>query len=239
MESLKVGQLIQISPDDGTEQELTPIIADTRLTQNKTVDLSMYNGDQSIVPDSGYTSALIEVTGIDEDGIVTAATVRGTIVPYGLFYSSPAALSLPDGLIRICTNAFFNFGGTLSIPDTVEVVDEGAFRYMAFALTKLPSSLKTIGALAFDSINYSGFPNNTLFIPAGVETIGAYAFEDLGRMSSITTVTFLGTPQSIDSYGVFTGHQYLRTINVPWAEGAVSGAPWGATDATINYGVTT
>lgn len=33
----------------------------------------------------------------------------------------------------------------------------------------------------------------------------------------------------------FEGCTNLTTINVPWAEGAVANAPWGATNATINY----
>ena len=33
----------------------------------------------------------------------------------------------------------------------------------------------------------------------------------------------------------FYGASYLRHIYVPWSEGAVSGAPWGATNATIHY----
>jgi hypothetical protein len=36
----------------------------------------------------------------------------------------------------------------------------------------------------------------------------------------------------------FSGCTSLTTINAPWAEGAVSGAPWGATNATINYNYT-
>ena len=27
----------------------------------------------------------------------------------------------------------------------------------------------------------------------------------------------------------------LKTINVPWGENIFGGAPWGATNATINY----
>ena len=30
----------------------------------------------------------------------------------------------------------------------------------------------------------------------------------------------------------------LTTINVPWSEGEVASAPWGATNATINYNYT-
>ena len=37
---------------------------------------------------------------------------------------------------------------------------------------------------------------------------------------------------------ILFGCTNLTTINVPWAEGAVAGAPWGATNATINYNYT-
>lgn len=36
----------------------------------------------------------------------------------------------------------------------------------------------------------------------------------------------------------FEGCTNLTAINVPWAEGAVANAPWGATNATINYNYT-
>jgi len=51
------------------------------------------------------------------------------------------------------------------------------------------------------------------------------------------TLTFNGTPTSIAS-NAFGNCTNLRTINVPWAEGAVANAPWGATNATINYNYT-
>lgn len=56
-------------------------------------------------------------------------------------------------------------------------------------------------------------------------------------MPNLATVTFSGTPESVDNT-TFSGCGLLTTINVPWDEGAVSGAPWGAPSATINYNYT-
>lgn len=42
---------------------------------------------------------------------------------------------------------------------------------------------------------------------------------------------------SIDS-GAFSGCTNLTSIKVPWAEGAVANAPWGATNAAITYNYT-
>ena len=36
----------------------------------------------------------------------------------------------------------------------------------------------------------------------------------------------------------FDGCTNLTDIKVPWAEGAVANAPWGATNATITYNYT-
>ena len=71
-------------------------------------------------------------------------------------------------------------------------------------------------------------------LPSGITSIDDYAF---AGCSSLVSLTFEGTPESI-SYRAFFGCDNLTTINVPWAEGAVANAPWGATNATIHYGYT-
>jgi hypothetical protein len=68
-------------------------------------------------------------------------------------------------------------------------------------------------------------------IPAGITSISSNAFYGC---SKLTNLTFKGTPTSIQSTA-FKNCNNLLTINVPWAEGAVADAPWGATKATINY----
>jgi hypothetical protein len=71
-------------------------------------------------------------------------------------------------------------------------------------------------------------------IPDGVTTIDGYAFT---ACSDLTSITFEGKPTSIAAT-VFNNCPNLTTINVPWAEGEVANAPWGATKATINYNYT-
>ena len=69
-------------------------------------------------------------------------------------------------------------------------------------------------------------------LPSGITSIGSYAFASCPNLVSIT---FEGTPENIKN-SAFADCDNLTTINVPWAEGAVANAPWGATNATINYG---
>ena len=71
-------------------------------------------------------------------------------------------------------------------------------------------------------------------LPSGITNIGDGAFSNC---SSLVSLTFEGTPESIGG-SAFYGCSNLTTINVPWAEGAVANAPWGATNATITYGYT-
>ena len=87
-----------------------------------------------------------------------------------------------------------------------------------------------------------------------VDRIRSYAFADSRSLISLTipnsiryvlnevcyncinlrTITFKGTPKLIFNFA-FRYCDNLTTINVPWSEGEVSGAPWGAENVTINY----
>ena len=71
-------------------------------------------------------------------------------------------------------------------------------------------------------------------LPDGITSIGNNAFL---VCTGLTSLTFMGTPSSIGS-NTFANCVNLTTINVPWAEGAVANAPWGALNATINYNYT-
>lgn len=101
----------------------------------------------------------------------------------------------------------------------------------------LPSALKNVGIKSFTRC----FKLSSIVIPENVETIEAEAFFS-GR--NLSTVTFRGTPTSIGENAFFEMGQNITDkstihIYVPWAEGAVAGAPWGATNATIHYNSTT
>lgn len=70
-------------------------------------------------------------------------------------------------------------------------------------------------------------------ITFGTTSLAMYAF----HWNSITKVTWTGTPESINSNAFYSTNS-LTDIYVPWSEGAVANAPWGATGATINYSYT-
>ena len=118
-----------------------------------------------------------------------------------------ALTSLPSGIISIKRLSFFSCSN--------------------LALTSLPDGVTNIEHDAF----YNCINLALTSLPESITNIGTHAFTGCTNLSSIT---FKGTPDSIGE-SVFEYCTNLTTINVPWAEGAVAGAPWGATNATINY----
>ena len=137
---------------------------------------------------------------------------------------------LPAGLTRINN---YTFAGCINItiealPSGVTVIGNYAFSSCELlALSALPDVLESIGVGAFESCTALA----VTAIPATVETIGNYAFSNC---AGLTALTFKGTPTSI-AENAFANCANLVTINVPWAQGAVANAPWGATNAAITY----
>lgn len=74
----------------------------------------------------------------------------------------------------------------------------------------------------------------SLTIPNSIRYVGDNVCQEC---INLRTVTFKGAPKSIDIMA-FLYCDNLTTINVPWSEGEVAGAPWSATNATINYNYT-
>lgn len=94
----------------------------------------------------------------------------------------------------------------------------------------LPAGITSIGQYAF-----SGCTNLALTsFPSSLTSIGASAF---AGCTGLTEITFKMKPTTLNSTA-FSGCTNLTSIKVPWSQGAVSGAPWGATNATITYDYT-
>ena len=94
----------------------------------------------------------------------------------------------------------------------------------------LPSGLTKIGDYAFYSCTKLALTS----LPNSLTSIGNNAFQ---YCTGLTEITFKSKPSTL-STSAFKGCTNLTTIRVPWAEGEVSGAPFGATNATIVYNYT-
>ena len=173
---------------------------------------------------SGFVSAIEGLSG----GGATEPYIEETYDQNGQLIDA-----VMHGYTQIRSNAFAYCGGLVSVSGISAITSIG---YSAFqncsnlALTSLPAGITSISSSAFrDCVNLA-----LTSLPAGITSIGNYTFQNC---TGLTTITFEGTPQSINS-SAFSGCANLTTINVPWAEGAVENAPWGATNATINYNYT-
>ena len=136
----------------------------------------------------------------------------------------------PAGATKPYIEEIYNSDGQLISANMhgYDAIRDSAFSYCTnLALTSLPSGITSIGVSAFRNCSNLALTS----LPSGITSIGNGAFRNC---SSLVSLTFEGTPKRI-SDSTFINCNNLTTINVPWAEGAVANAPWGAQNATIHY----
>ena len=142
--------------------------------------------------------------------------------------------SLPNSVTEIGRYAFYNcfYINLTYLPTSLTKIYPSAFEEChALKITSIPNGVTSIGERAFygcDSIT-------TIEIPVSVYSVGSEAFKGC---SNLTEVTFKDILDTVGT-SAFASCPKLTDIYVPWAQGAVSGAPWGATNATIHYNTTT
>lgn len=115
--------------------------------------------------------------------------------------------------------------GTLIVPEYAFEMSTGAYANSTAKVAILPRNVRTIGTLAFNQCTDLQY----VVIPYGVEAISGHAFR---KCESLKSLRLPASVRSIDSLAFDT---YLEHLFVPWSEGTVSGAPWGATNAVIHY----
>lgn len=144
--------------------------------------------------------------------------------------SAMTEITIPEGVTKLCSYCFNYYDAlvTVNLPSTLTEIGGSAFSgCTSLKNIELPEGLTGLYTRAFEDC----YAIENITIPAGVKNLYEYTF---GWCEGLTEVTFKGTPESI-SVNAFGKSTAIETINVPWAEGAVANAPWGATNATINY----
>lgn len=176
------------------------------------------NGTHNV---SAYAQAVVNVAsgGGEDDTEVLLASFRAVVD------GTRGGIVLPAGLTKI-TNVVTGVNlRSVTIPDSVTVFDTACFKNSTNLVEiNIPQNLEIIANEVFWGC---GNLVMAMVLPATVDSVGQYAFYTCG----VKTVTFMGTPSSIHT-GAFNSSM---TINVPWAEGEVAGAPWGAGRVNYNY----
>ena len=169
-------------------------------------------GGGGVEPTIGY-----QITEWDEEGYPVKIKIYGmTEIPAGFFYNNSSS---SGGFIKLSDISGWN---------NVSVIGNYAFNNCSnLALTSLPEGLTTIGNYAFNNCKNIALTS----LPEGLTTIGDYAF---AYFYGLTTLTIGSAIQTISSTA-FKGCPNLTSITINRAEGTVSGAPWGATKATIKW----
>ena len=202
-----------------------PYIEETYDANGNLIDAKMY-GYTKVRDYAFYYCKNLALTSLPES--------LTSIGNYAFYYCTSLALtSLPEGLTRISGNAFYSCTSLAltSLPEGLTRMGNSAFSGCTnLALTSLPEGLTKIDGNVFYSCKNLAITS----LPESLISIGNYAFSGC---TSLTSITFKGTPSSIMS-SAFNGCTNLTDIKVPWAEGAVANAPWGATNATITYNYT-
>lgn len=119
--------------------------------------------------------------------------------------------------------ASVNFTGS---PRLSAIMQYAFYGCSNLVFASFPNTLQTISEFAF-----ANCPKITeLTFHNGITQIDNHAFYNCENLKS---VIFKGTPTLAAS--IFSNCTKLTNIYVPWSEGAVANAPWGAPNATVHY----
>ena len=212
-------------------------------TEERTVELSMPSGNQVILHTSARGMRKVTIQkpdtllpeNIKKDVVIGGVT--GTLEGGGSFKAvierTAVSPTLPGDLTTIGYSAFSGCPklALTSLPSGMTNIGSYAFQSCPkLALTSLPSGITRIGYYAFNGCRNLAITR----LPPGITNIGFAVF---ANCTGLTSITFEGNPKTIHS-SAFNGCSNLTTIKVPWSQGQVANAPWGASNATIIYDYT-
>ena len=214
---------------------------------------------QISIVESGATTVIASGVANDNDNkeIVTWALNSDGVMTFDATTSNTTIATYTDGQqpwydnMKDIKKVVFgsNIGGTggnalLNATALTEVEIKGNEIAIGASAFKGCTALTTIDLTKANYIGNSGLANCTALpseIILGATTLAIQAFY---YQNQITSIKFTETPSSIASntfsnVTAWNSAANLKDIYVPWAEGEVANAPWGAANATVHYNTTT
>jgi hypothetical protein len=193
----------------------------------------------------GFSEVEVNVQGID-----VALFAKGDY-PFG-------DVRFPDDITQVVSRLSYQSGITsIDLNNVRSVKYISAFEGCTGIETFRAPELLTFGGSMFQSCTslYAGQMMDLSVIAPKCQTLDSRCFQDcnmseirlpqtlkktntysINRNSNLTKVYFTGKPNDIVLGGAtFDTVANLRDIYVPWSEGEVANAPWGASRATIHY----
>lgn len=168
---------------------------------------------------TNYAQAVVNV----ESEEVSDGTYKDLLV--GAFNSTLSGdVILPDEVRKLPTNIFAGCKLTsIKMDGVTQIGAEAFYNNGSLVMTELPPNLEAVGTSVFA---YCGKVVITK-IPASVKEMSGAVFNNSGTKE----LTFLGTPTTLHASALGG----IEVVNVPWAEGEVANAPWGAKTVNYNY----
>jgi hypothetical protein len=211
---------------DDTEREVTGLSTDVTDLEETT---DVLDARVSVLEDE--TLGAIKILNAETSKIVTRVKTLAEVKTYLQANSSTnfnVVISESAGITTFGPGALSgcpNLVG-INIPEGVTTIDSGALSSSHISTITLPSTCTSLSNVAFSSCPLL----TTVNLNEGLVTIGNNAFSGC---SALETITIPSTVTSITA--AFTGCSALTSIIVNKAEGSISGAPWGATNATVTW----
>lgn len=142
---------------------------------------------------------------------------------------APNCLSVGNTAFRLQSNLT-----KVILPECTKIESSAFAGYSMYYVMSIKElyipKIETIGDNAF-YWNAHGFEK--LILPESLQTLGNYAFS---QNRELKTVYFMGNNVTSIAKTCFNANpQTITDIYVPWSEGAVANAPWGASSAIIHY----
>ena len=160
---------------------------------------------------------------VDMSGCPTTSTGNGTFY----YCTSLTEVKLPAGLTKIGSDAFKGCTSLskLDIPSGVTTIGDDAFNgCTSLSELELPSGVTSIGNNAFNRTAFTKF-----VVPESVTSIGMGTFAYCSNLQEIEIPSGVTSINSL----AFAGCTNLTKITINKPENSISGAPWGATNATV------
>ena len=154
-----------------------------------------------------------------------------TVVADGAFFAKRLASVSGAGVVEVGKKAFAADGIVGRSSFTFDFPALETARSYAFMSNDMGNRPAVITAIACEGSVFESCINLPRVKFTRAQTIGR---DLIYNVSSITSIVINSTPTTIDS-NAFRRTTALTDIYVPWSEGAVANAPWGATAATIHY----